>query len=165
MKFPHFLFKCHVFVASWEELMYQQTFATAMESLVSMTVGITWSGKMWRTLRALASADVVLKFWKRYVDDTCICVALPASQCEVFLKYLNSVEPTIQFTLESELDGKLPFLDILFKHLPDRFISTSIFRKVTHTDKYMYLDFSSHPPSLRMSLLFAHCCMGLKYCH
>ena len=48
--------------------------------------------------RALATADVQPWFWKRYVDDT--CTALPASRVQEFLEHLNSVEPSIRFTVE-----------------------------------------------------------------
>ena len=54
--------------------------------------------------RALATSDFDVKFWKRYVDDT--CVALAASKCKTFLGHMNMVEPTIQFTLEQ--DGNCP---------------------------------------------------------
>ena len=82
------------------------------------------------------------EFWKRYVDDT--CVALPADQCEAFYAHVNSVEQTIQFTLERESDGKPPFLDLLLERRPDGSISMSVFWKSTHTDRY--LDFDSHHP-------------------
>ena len=46
--------------------------------------------------------------------------------------------------MELESDGRLPFLDVLMCRRPDGSISTSVYRKDTHTDKY--LDFSSHHP-------------------
>ena len=47
-------------------------------------------------------------------------------------------------TLEKEKDGSLSFLDDLLSRDPDGSIRTSVFRKPTHTDKY--LQFSSHHP-------------------
>ena len=67
--------------------------------------------------RALTTADVHPRFWKRYVDDT--CTALPMSRCQEFLEHLNSVEPSIQFTLEKESEGKLPFLCVHLEHHRD----------------------------------------------
>ena len=119
---------------------YQQTFGTAMGSPVSVTVANLVMEDV--EGRALATTDIPLRFWKRYVDDT--CTALPRSRCQELLEHLNSTEATIQFTLELESEGKLPFLDVLLQHHGDGSISTSVFRKPTHTDKY--LDFTSHHP-------------------
>ena len=65
-------------------------------------------------------------------------------KCETFLGHLNLVEPSIQFTLEQESDGKLPFPDIPLRPLSDGCVSTSVHRKTTHTGKYS--DFDSHHP-------------------
>ena len=89
-----------------------------------------------------SSTDVQPRFWKWYVDDT--CTALPASRVQEFLEHLNSVEPSIRFTVEVESNGQLPFPDVLLRHDPDGSIATSVYRKPTHTDRY--LDFSSHHP-------------------
>ena len=92
--------------------------------------------------RSLALYDVQLPFWKRYVDD--VCTVVPINRVQHLLQHLNTIETTIQFTVEVENDGKLPFLDVNISHLPDGSFNTSVFRKPTHTDKY--LDFASHHP-------------------
>ena len=46
--------------------------------------------------------------------------------------------------MEVESNGRLPFLDVLLEHEEDGSISTTVYRKPTHTDRY--LDFSSHHP-------------------
>ena len=92
--------------------------------------------------RALALYDVQLPFWKRSVDDACTVV--PINRVQHLLQHLNTIESTIQFTVEVENDGKLPFLDVNICRLPDGSFNTSVFRKPTHTDRY--LDFASHHP-------------------
>ena len=57
-----------------------------------------------------------------YIDDT--CTALPPDQVQAFHTHLNSLEPSIQFTLESEKNGTLPFLDTEVTHHPDGSLST-----------------------------------------
>ena len=59
--------------------------------------------------------------------------------------HLNSIDACIHFTIEKESDGQLPFLDILLKREEDGSISTSVYRKATHTDHYLY--FHSHHPA------------------
>ena len=59
-------------------------------------------------------------------------------------QHLNSVDPNIQFTVEKEKDGQLAFLDILLSRDSEGSISTSVYRKPTHTDQY--LNFQSHHP-------------------
>ena len=60
-----------------------------------------------------------------------------------FHDHLNSVEQNIQFTIEMEQNNCLPFLDTLTIRKED-YLTTDIYRKPTHTDKY--LDFTSHHP-------------------
>ena len=91
---------------------------------------------------ALSSYPSPPRFWKRYVDDT--CTVLPKGSVSDFHQHLNGMNKHIQFTVEEETDGNLPFLDVLLIHNKDGSIDTSVYRKKTHTDRY--LDFSSHHP-------------------
>ena len=82
-------------------------------------------------------------FWRRYVDDT--CTILPGDLVDSFHSHLNSIDNNIQFTVEKESDRQLPFLDILLTSEEDVSVSTSVYRKTTHTDQY--LNFESHHPT------------------
>ena len=62
----------------------------------------------------------------------------------VFLEHLNKVRPSIKFTVELEKDGKLPFLDCLLEVGNDGKILSTVYRKQTHTDRY--LNYRSHHP-------------------
>ena len=81
-------------------------------------------------------------FWKRYVDD--VISAVSGNEAERLLSHLNSVEPSIQFTLEREKDRHLPFLDLNVSRGVQGNLETSVYRKSTHTNKY--LAFNSHHP-------------------
>ena len=77
------------------------------------------------------------------MDDT--CTALPRNMVKSFHSHLNSVEPCIQFTVEEEsVDRTLPFLDVQLCKDPDGTVTTSVYRKATHTDQY--LSYTSHHP-------------------
>ena len=87
---------------------------------------------------------------KRYVDDTCCIVKKDAT--EGLLDHLNSVRPSIQLTVEAERDGMLPFLDTLLRRREDGHLDVTVYRKPTHTDRY--LDFQSHhPPHVKRGLV------------
>ena len=62
---------------------------------------------------------------------------------EEFHKHLNSINEQIQFTVEMEENNKLSFLDTVTTRQNGR-IRVDVFRKKTHTDKY--LDFTSNHP-------------------
>ena len=70
----------------------------------------------------------------------------------LLVKILQSSTPTltqfnehIQFTVEEEKDGSIAFLETMTTRNPDGPIKTSVYRKATHTDKYLQLN--SHHPS------------------
>ena len=54
---------------------------------------------------------------------------------------LNGIRDSIKFTMEMEHDQTIAFLDVLVRRQKGG-ISTSVFQKKTHTDRY--LNFSSH---------------------
>ena len=92
--------------------------------------------------RAIATSPVKPLFWKRYVDDAIFAVS--GNEAERLLSHLNSVELSIQFTLEREKDRHLPFLYLNVSRGVQGNLETSAYRKPTHTDKYIALD-SHHP--------------------
>ena len=72
-----------------------------------------------------------LLFYRRYVDDT-FCIFNSETQAMAFFEYINSKHPNIRFTMEKEVEKKLPFLDILIDNSQDQVI-TSVYRKKTFT--------------------------------
>nr|VZI05255.1 unnamed protein product [Spirometra erinaceieuropaei] len=81
-------------------------------------------------------------FWMRYVDDT--FVILPQDMKESFRSKLNSIFPQIQFTMEEEKDGEIPFLDVQVSRQEDGALQTGVFRKTTDTAKILHYS-SNHP--------------------
>ena len=89
---------------------------------------------------ALSTCELVPQFWKRYVDDT--LRALPADAIGHFSITILTVSTHTFNSVEAESNNSLLFLDVLLTHESDSSITTSVYRKPTHADKY--LDFSSH---------------------
>ena len=88
---------------------------------------------------ALAQAAIPPKTWFRFVDDVYSIIKKHA--LTAFHGLLNSIDPHIKFTVEEEHNGQLSFLDTLVAR-DNGFLITNVYRKPTHTDKY--LDYTSH---------------------
>ena len=62
-----------------------------------------------------------------------------------FLQHINSVDPAIRFTVEkNKEDGSIPFLDTIVKPEADGTLSITVYRKLTHTDQYLWWDKHHH---------------------
>ena len=81
-------------------------------------------------------------FWGRYVYD--FISAVSGNEAERLLSIFNSGEQFIQLTLEREKDRHLPFLDLNVYIGEQGNLETSVYRKPTHTEKYLAFD-SHHP--------------------
>ena len=75
--------------------------------------------------------------YKRYVDDAFIITKSYNETQQVF-NQLNRLHKDIQFTMETEADNRLPFLDIAVIRRPDGSISRSIHRKSTWSGQYLH---------------------------
>lgn len=70
-----------------------------------------------------------------------------------FVNSINDIYPSIKFTTEIETNGKLPFLDVLVINSNQK-IEFDIYRKKTHTDRFIMND-SNHPPHQKRAVFHA----------
>ena len=90
----------------FQGVFYEQTKGAAMESPVSPIAANIFMEAF--ETRAISTALHPPKFWRRYVDDT--CVIQDQSHKDEFLNHINSVDNAIQFTVEeAKEDGSIPF--------------------------------------------------------
>ena len=82
--------------------------------------------------------------WLRYVDDTFVIWSHGKKTLDEFLLHLNSQRSSIEFTMEMEKDGTLPFLDVLVRR-GHHGLTTTVYRKPTHTDRYLNFRSNHHP--------------------
>ena len=86
------------------------------------------------------------RWWRRYVDVSNAC--LKRSQVADFHTHLNSINDHIQFTIEhpTEIEERrsISFLDCKIAAKPGHPVEITVYRKETHTNKY--LDFNLHNP-------------------
>jgi len=69
-----------------------------------------------------------------------------------FLNHLNNIHPNIQFTLETESNGHLLFLDIDTYRRLDVSLGHTVYRKTTFTNLFLNTD-SHHCPANEHSVL------------
>ena len=84
------------------------------------------------------------------MDDT--FTILDRDRVDSFLQHLNSQQPTIRFTMETENGNKIAFLNAPVSREPDGRLTTSVYRKPTHTDQYLAYD-SHHPQSVKRGIV------------
>ena len=127
---------------------FEQQDGVAIGSPVSATVANLYM-EYFEDL-ALSTAAEKPRSWKRYVDDTC-CIVKKGTE-EGLLQHLNSIRPTIQFTMEVKDEGKISFLDCELHRKEDGRLDVTVHRKATHTDRYLHFD-SHHPTHVRRGVV------------
>ena len=139
MKLLEFVLKQNYF--KHDNIYYKQIFGCAMGSPISPVIADLVMEEIEEI--AITTARHPPKWWFRYVDDSHAC--LKKEHVHEFHQHLNSINPSIQFTVELEdtAEQGLPFLDTIATGSGTR-IEVNVYRKSTHTDRY--LDFNSHHP-------------------
>lgn len=117
---------------------YKQTFGLSMGSKLSPLLADVFMSDFETDLQ---KEKLFPRIWRRYVDD--IFAVVKERYLSQILEMLNSRHTTIKFTVEKEMDGKLPFLDLMITKKEDNTLRFGIYRKPTSTDRYITAD-SNH---------------------
>ena len=133
---------------SFQGRFYQQTEGAAMGSPISPIVANLFVEEL--EVQAIQTSSTLPALWKRSVDDT--FTIIKKEDRNSILEHLNSIHQNIKFTCEEVRDdGSMPFLDILITPKEDGSLSTSVFKKPTHSDLYLQWD-SHHTISSKYSV-------------
>ena len=127
----------------WRDKFFKQTKGAAMGSPLSPIIANLFMEHLEQ--QALTSSPKSPSLWLRYVDDTFVIWPHSPSHLQDFLQHINRQHHDIQFTMETENDGSLPFLDVLISKTASGYPSHTVYRKPTHTDRYLNYN-SHHPP-------------------
>ena len=100
---------------------------------------------------AIVTAEHRPRVWLRYVDDTFVIWQHGPTNLQLFLNHLNGLHSNINFTMEQERNGSISFLDVSVTRKPDGTLTRSIYRKPTHTDRYLHRN-SFHHPKIKASV-------------
>ena len=112
---------------------YEQVHGAPMDSPISPSLQ-TCSGK---SLKSAISSTSHPLLWLRFVDDTFIIQQ--AEHTKQLFQHINSQDPHIQFTTEEpNQDGSLLFLNTLGSPGPYNTITTTVYRKPTHSNEYLH---------------------------
>ena len=126
----------------FHEEFYEQVNGAAMGSPLSPVIANIYMEGFEE--EAINTADDKPSLWVRYVDDTFTIWPHGPEKLKRFHNHLNSQNDSIQFTIEKEDNNSLPFLDVLVTKEGSR-MTTSIYRKPTHTDQYLHYQSYHHP--------------------
>ena len=106
----------------------------------------------------LSSFDNTIKgdssLYTRYMDD--ILSIIEKSEIDSKLNEINNLHPSLKFTIETESNGTLPFLDMLV-HNVEGSLSSSWYRKPTDTG--LTLNFHSLSPMKYKKISYNWICL------
>ena len=118
-------------------VLYEQKDGVAMGSPLGPLLANVF---MYSLEEKLHDKDAMLEFYKRFVDNS--CSLMPSTDAATdFLVTLNELHPSIRFTMEIAVDGKLPFLEMLLRK-SGTVLTTEVYRKPT--DSGLLLHFRCH---------------------
>ena len=133
----------------FQEEFYEQTRGAAMGSPISPIVANIFMEAFEN--KGIETALHSPRIGKRYVDDT--FVLQDQAHKEEFLQHINTVDPSIKFTVEeAKEDGSIPFLDTIIRPEADGTFTIGVYRKPTHTDLYLPWD-SNHNIAAKYSVI------------
>ena len=131
----------------YNDVIYKQIFSCPMGSPLSPIIANMVMEEIEQT--ALNTYLNPLSLWLRYVDD--VYAIMEKTEVEPFHDYLNTISASIKFTKELEKSGQLAFLDVSIQQMEDGSLATCVYRKPTHTDRYLQYS-SDHPVNQKVSV-------------
>ena len=111
-----------------------------------------------RIANAIITEDI---FWVRYVDD-CFAIFKFDHNLDEILDELNSLVPSIKFTIEKEENGCIAFLDVMVIK-ENNSIKFKVYRKATNNN-HIINAYSLHSESIKQSALRSMFLRALTLC-
>ena len=123
---------------------YQQVDGVAMGSSLGPLLANIYMAHLEEEFYFNESRDFSPTFYRRYVDDT-FCLFKKLEHADQFMSFINTVDPSIQFDMELEVNSQLPFLDTVVKRNNNN-VFPDISTHVKPTDKGLFYNFNSFIP-------------------
>ena len=138
------------FATAQTHFLFKGSFFDQMGSPLSPVLANLFMGHHERIWLGNCKASSIL-FYRRYIDDT-LCLFDTEHDATLFFDYINDRHPNIGFTMEKEMDKKIPFLDVLIDNSQPQSPITRVFRKKTFTGLLTNY-FSFTPFSYKLGLI------------
>ena len=120
-------------------IIYKQVFGTPMGGPISPVLAkILMDDVISKSLKKIDGVKLI----KVYIDD--LLIILPQDKLDFTLDVFNSYHDRIKFTVEKEMDNKLPFLDLMIHRKPDGKLITNWYQKPCASGR-MISFFSNQP--------------------
>jgi len=138
---------------------YKQIFGTPMGSPLSPVIADLVMQDL--ELSAIRMLPINLPFYYRYVDD--IILTAPSESLDQILHVFNAQHKRLQFTIETEIDKRISFLDLTFINKDGKLIF-DIFHKPTFSGRYLSY-YSHHPVNHKKGVIFGMTDKIIKLSH
>ncbi|XP_044594004.1 uncharacterized protein LOC123271684 [Cotesia glomerata] len=99
--------------------------------------------------KALERLDFEIPVVAAYVDD--LFLIIPRDKVDTVVNVFNSINKDIQFTIEVEQDGKIPYLDVLVERTRSGELRTSWYQKPYSSGRVLNFK-SNHPLSQKLGV-------------
>ena len=136
---------------TFRKVFYEQVEGVAMGSPLSPIIANIYMESFEKAV--IDSFPLKPKRWKLCVDNTDVVWPHGKEELDRFLGHLNNQNDNIRFTMEIKNNMSLPFLDVLISKNDDGSISHQVYRKKTHTNRYLHAKSHHYPPKKMVSLI------------
>ncbi|CAF5011502.1 unnamed protein product [Rotaria sp. Silwood1] len=117
---------------------YKQIDGVAMGNPLAPIIADLWMQKMEEKLNRFRTNRPIA--WLRYVDDIFCLFTISETKIKDFHSRINKWHDNLKFTLEPESNNSISFLDVRVTQDEEHKLTTSSYRKPTHTGLYMLWD-------------------------
>lgn len=131
---------------SFEDQIYKQIQGAPMGSPLSPVLANIYMEEFEQ--KALATSTLKPSLWLRYIDDIFVIWPHGQSNLNTFLTHMNNQHENIKFTIEIETNNQLAFLDLMLYKKSNEELGHHLFRKKTHTNRYLHADSHHHPSQI-----------------
>ena len=139
--------------------LYEQLEGAAMGSPISPIFLEFFMQKLETSI--IPTLENSLYSWWRYFDDVFSIAKI--KDINLIMRALKYYNPNISFTYELMENNQISFLDALITVKSDFSLGFSVFRKKTHTDRYLHFT-SNHPMHQKISVIDSLVTRALRIC-